>query len=167
MNSIIHKLSLSFGFTLWASSIVLCASVVRAQAQWPYAPPTTPMAQRNALNLVVNQVHWFENAIQTAPAYSGGGYGLLVRKFQTVRAQYRALKRSLTPQQLSSGANQLAELDSGLNIIQGAFTNYQLAVANGRSNADTLANTAQVLDEAMRVWVQQLKRVCEQLRVGW
>jgi len=60
----------------------------------------------------------------------------------------------------------LAFVDSAANIIQGA-SNYQIAVANGPSNAGALANTAQVLDEAMRLWVQKLKRVCGQIRVGW
>ena len=167
MISISHKLSLSFAFRLLATFIALCAGVVCAHAQWPFAPPTSPMAQRNALNLVVNQVRWFQNAVQTAPAYRGGGYGLLAQQFQAVRAQYGALKNSLTPRQLSSGANQLAQLDSGLNIIQGAFTNYQTAVANGRPSAAALAHTTRVLQKAMRVWVQKLKRVCGQLRVGW
>ena len=31
------------------------------------------MAQRNALNLLLNQVNWFQNATRTASAYSGGG----------------------------------------------------------------------------------------------
>ena len=62
------------------------------------------------------------------------GYGLLVQQFQAVRDQYAGFKSTLNPQQLSSGANQMAELDAGLDIIQEAFTDYQTAVANGQSD---------------------------------
>jgi hypothetical protein len=44
-------------------------------------------------------------------------------KFQAVRDQYNGFKSTLTPQQLASSTNQLAELDAGLDIIQKAFTN--------------------------------------------
>jgi hypothetical protein len=125
------------------------------------------MAQRNALNLVLNRVSWFQNATRTYSSNTGGGYGMLVRQFQAVRDQYNSLKSTLTPQQLASGANQLAELDAGLDIIQGAFTDYRTAVANGQSSATALANLCQVLNEAIGVWAQELKQVCRQLRVGW
>jgi hypothetical protein len=167
MNALSGKLALPLGLGLLASLTVLCVSVVYTQAQWPNAPATTPMAQRNALNLVVNQVNWFQNATRTASAYSGGGYGMLVQQFQAVPAQYSALKNTLSPQQLNSGANQLAELDSGLDIIQEAFTDYQTAVANGQSASSAFANMAKVLNEAMGVWVQELRQDCQQLRVGW
>ena len=68
---------------------------------------------------------------------------------------------------MNAGANQLAELDSGLDIIQEAFTDYQNAVANGQSQWSAFANMTRVLNEAMRVWVQELRRDCQQLRVGW
>ena len=126
------------------------------------------MAQRNAMNLVVNQVSWFQNATRTASSYAGGGgYGLLVQQFQAVRDQYAGFKSTLNPQQLNSGANQVAELDSGLDIIQEAFTDYQTAVANGQSGSSAFANMSQVLNEAMGVWVQEFKQDCRQLRVGW
>ena len=81
------------------------------------------MAQHNALNLLLNQVNWFQNAARSASAYPNGGYGLLVHQFQAVRDQYNGFKSTLTPQQLASSTNQLAELDAGLDIIQKAFTN--------------------------------------------
>jgi len=167
MKSISSKLALPVGLGLLASLAVLWASAVYTQAQWTPATATTPMAQRNALNLVVNQVSWFQNATRTASAYSGGGYGLLVQQFQVVRAQYSTLKSTLDPQQLSSGANQLAELDSGLDIIQEAFTDYQNAVANGQSSSSAFTNMARVLNEAMGIWGRELKQDCNQLRVGW
>jgi hypothetical protein len=166
MKFISSKLAQPLGLRLLVSFAVLWASVVYAQAQLPFAPPTNPMAQRNALNLVLNHVTWFQNATRTAPAASGG-YGIMVQQFQAVRDQYSGLKSTLTPQQLTSGANQLAELDAGLDIIQEAFADYQAAVANGQSSRTALANTCQVLNQAIRVWTQELKQNCRRLRVGW
>jgi hypothetical protein len=161
------ELALPAALGLSVSLALLAANMVSAQAPWPFAPPTTPMAQRNAMNLVINQVNWFQNATRTASSYTGGGYGLLVQQFQTVRDQYAGFKSTLNPQQLTSGANQIAELDSGLDIIQEAFTDYQTAVANGQSNSSAFSNMCQVLYEAMGVWLQEFKKDCRQLRVGW
>ena len=168
MKSFTKKLALPAVLGLVASFTALYANLVSAQAPWPYAAPTTPMAQRNAMNLVVNQVSWFQNATRTASSYTGGGgYGLLVQQFQAVRNQYAGFKSTLNPQQLSSGANQVAELDSGLEIIQEAFADYQAAVANGQSGYSAFANMRQVLNEAMGVWGREFKQDCRQLRVGW
>ena len=167
MKLISSKPARPLGSGLWVSLTVLWASVVYAPAQLPFAAPTNPMAQRSSLNLVLNQVNWFQNATRTASANNGGGYGMLVQQFQAVRDQYSGLKRTLSPQQLASGANQLAELDAGLDILQEAFTDYQTAVANGQSSSTALANMCQVLNEASRVWAQELKQDCRQLRVGW
>jgi hypothetical protein len=167
MKFISSKLALPLGLGLLVSLAVLWVSVNHAQAQWPFAAPTTPMAQRNAMNLVVNQVNWFQNATRTASSYADGGYGLLVQQFQAVRDQYGAFKSTLNPQQVNSGANQLAELDSGLDIIQEAFTDYQTAVGNGQSTYTAFANMCQVLSQAMGVWVQEFKQDCRKLHVGW
>ena len=167
MKFISSKLALPRGLGLLVSLAVLWASVVDTQAQLPFAPPTTPMAQRNAMNLVLNQVNWFQTATRTASSYTGGGYGLLVQQFQAVRTQYAGFKSTLTTQQLASRANQLAELDAGLDIIQEAFTDYQTAVDNGQSSNTASANLRQVLSKAIRTWTQELKQDCRQLRVGW
>jgi hypothetical protein len=168
MKSFTKKLAPPAVLGLLVGLTALYANLVSAQAPWPFAAPTTPMAQRNAMNLVVNQVSWFQNATRTASSYSGGGgYGLLVQQFQAVRGQYSGFKSTLNPQQLNSGANQVAELDSGLDIIQEAFTDYQNSVANGQSGSSAFANMSQVLNEAMGVWVQEFKQDCRQLRVGW
>jgi hypothetical protein len=92
---------------------------------------------------------------------------MLVQQFQAVCDQYAAFKTTLTPLQLNNGANQLAELDAGLNIIAEAFNDYQTALANGQSDITAYSNLRQVLNEAMGVWVQEFKRTCNQLRVGW
>lgn len=167
MKSLTKKLVLPAALGLLVSLALLWANLVYAQAPWPFAAPTTPMAQRNAMNLVVNQVSWFQNATRTASSYTGGGYGLLVQQFQAVRDQYAGFKSTLNPQQLNSGANQVAELDSGLDIIQEAFADYQAAVANGQSDSSAFANMSQVLNEGMGVWLQEFKQDCRQLRVGW
>jgi hypothetical protein len=167
MKSFTKHLALPAVLGLLVCLAALCANLVSAQAPWPFAAPTTPMAQRNAMNLVVNQVSWFQNATRTASSYAGGGYGLLVQQFQAVRDQYSGFKSTLNPQQLNSGANQVAELDSGLDIIQEAFADYQNAVANGQSDSSAFSNMSQVLNEAMGVWVQEFKQDCRQLRVGW
>jgi hypothetical protein len=167
MKFISSKLAPPLGLGLSVILAVLWASGLDAQAQLPFAAPTNPMAQRNSLNLVLNQVSLFQNATRTASAHAGGGYGMLVQQFQAVRNQYGALKNTLTPPQLAAGANQLAELDAGLDILQEAFTDYQAAVANGQSSSTALANMCQVLNEASRVWAQELKQDCRQLQVGW
>jgi hypothetical protein len=124
------------------------------------------MVQRNALNLLLNQVNWFQNAARSASSYPDGGYGLLVHQFQAVRDHYNRFKSTLTPQQLASSTNQLDELDAGLDIIQKAFTNYQTALANGQSSNTASANLRQVLNRAIQVWTHKLKQDRRQLRVG-
>ena len=166
MKCIPSKLTLPRGLGLLVSLAVLWASVVYTQAQLPFAPPTNPMAQRNALNLLLNQVNLFQNAVKSASSYPGGGYGLLVQQTQAVRNQYNGFKSTLTPQQLASSTNQLAELEAGLNTIQEAFTDYQTAVANGQSSNTASAHLRQVLKKAIRVWTQKLKQDRRQLRVG-
>ncbi len=167
MKSISRNRAPPLGLALLLSLAVSWASVVGAQAQW-LEPATTPMAQRNALSLVLNQVSWCQNSTRTTSSYVGGaGYGLLAQEFQAVRDQYTALKATLTAQQLVSGTNQLAELDAGLDIIQQAFTDYRTQVASGQSSDTALADMCQVTNEALGVWAQKLKQVCRQLRVGW
>jgi hypothetical protein len=137
-------------------------------AQWPFGSPTTPDAQRNALNAVRSQVNWLQNATRTAPSYYGPqGYGTVWQQFQTLRAAYNGLKQTLNPQQVSQGANDFAELDAGLDIIQEAFANYQEAVSAGQPVNSALRDMCQVLGQASRVWLQELNKRCSRLRVGW
>ena len=167
MRPITKKLALPAGLGLLVSLGALYANLVCAQAPWPFAPPTTPMAQRNGMNLVLNQINWFQNATRSASSQANSGYGLLTQQFQAVRDQYAGFKSTLNPQQLSYGANQLAELDAGLDIIQEAFADYQAGVANGQSAYTALANMCRVLNEAIGVWAQEFKQNCRQLKVGW
>jgi hypothetical protein len=167
MKLITKKLALPAGLGLLVGLAVLVVGRGDTQAQWPLVPQTNPTAQRNAMNLVLNQVKWLQNATRTAGSYAGGGYGMLMQQFQAVRNQYAGFTSTLTPGQSNVGANQLAELSAGLNIIQEAFTDYQTALANGQSEVTAFTNLRQVLNEAMGVWVQEFRRTCNQLRVGW
>jgi hypothetical protein len=167
VESISTKRAQPHGLALWLSLALSWASIVGAQAQWLEAR-TTPTAQRNALNLVLNQVNWFQNSTRTATSYAdGGGYGLLLQHFQAVRDQYTALKRTLTPQQLTSSGGQLAELDAGLDIIEQAFTGYQANVSSGQPSHAALASMCRGLNEALGMWARELKQDCRQSRVGW
>ena len=105
---------------------------------------------------------------RTASSYTGSGYGLLMQQFQAVRDQYAGFKSTLNPQQLNSGANQLAELDSGPGHHPGGF--HGLPDRGGQRPVQlytAFANMCQVLNEAMGVWAQEFKQDCRQLQVGW
>ncbi|SPE59962.1 exported hypothetical protein [Verrucomicrobia bacterium] len=149
------------------------ASALRAQLPVPFPPPplirppTTPTAQRNALSVLRSQVDWFRNATRTAPGYATGGYDEVRRQFDLLRAAYDQFKATLTPNQLASGANELAELEAGLDILQEAFDEYQQDVAAGRSQAAAFRSLCRVLDEAAGLWLQELNKVAEKLRVGF
>jgi hypothetical protein len=136
-------------------------------AQWQMLPPTTPDTQRNALNAVRSQVNWLQNATRTASSYGANGVGSVWQHFQALRGSYAAFKQTLNPNQLAAGANSLAELDAGLDIIQEAFANYQDDVAAGQLAGSALRNMCQVLREGSSLWLQELNKTCSRLRVGW
>jgi hypothetical protein len=167
MNSFARKRTLPVGLGLLLGFAACYAQ--RAHAQFVPLPSaqTTPMSQRNAMNLVLNQLRSFQNTSGSAGSYVGGGYGMLAQQFQAVRDQYNNFKTTLNPQQANVGANQIAELDSGLDIIAEAFSDYQAAVANGQNATSAYNNMRQVLNQALQVWMQEFKRTCNQLRVGW
>jgi hypothetical protein len=156
-----------------AGLAILSAGLLYAQVPWGYGPPpggptpNTPMAQQNAQRTVQSQVNWFQNRTQSASNYGGGGYGMVWQQFQTLQGAYNAFKATLSPQQLSSGANKLAELDAGLGILEEAFTNYTQDVADGQSSASAFNNMCQVLYRASGVWLQEFNSVCNRLQVGW
>ena len=136
-------------------------------AQWQFSAPATPDAQRNALNGVRSQVNWLQNATRTASNYGPQGYGNVLQQFEALRDAYNGLKQTLNPQQLAQGANDLAELDAGLDIIQEAFANYQEAVSAGQPVNSALRDMCQVLGQTSRIWLQELNKRCAGLRVGW
>jgi len=131
-------------------------------AQWPFGAPTTPQAQRNALGAVRSQVGWVQNATKVA-----SNDGNLWQTFQALRQSYYDLKNTMTPKQLAHGANELAELDAGLDIIQEAFAYYQDDLAAGRTAGPALRNLCRVLRESTALWLQELNKTCTRLQVGW
>lgn len=148
-------------------AVFLSLSTLTALAQWPYGSPTTPDAQRNALSVVRSQAGFLDNATRTAPNFGAQGADNVWQQFQAFRGAYAALKQTLTPQQAAQGANALAELDAGLDIIQEAFPNYQDAVASGQPANAALREMCQVLRQTCALWMQECNKCCSRLRVGW
>ena len=136
-----------------------------ATAQWSLAGPDT---QRNAINLVQTQVSWLQNGTMTASSYtySDQGYYKLERNFQGLRDAYSAFKQKLSQQQVAYGANGLAQLDAGLDIIQEAFGNYQEDLSAGRPPAMAMGNLCRVLNQGSAIWLQEFNTICRQLSVG-
>ena len=151
---------------LLAGAIPLSPSL--SFGQWPFGPgPVTPQAQRNALTALRSQIKFFQNTTRTAPNYGPVGYDNVLSQFEALRGSYHGLKQTLNPSQLQKGANALAELDAGLDIINEAFTNYQNDVAAGREGRTALRDMCEVLREAVQVWAQELEKTSSRLRVGF
>ncbi|PWU09303.1 MAG: hypothetical protein C5B50_27710 [Verrucomicrobia bacterium] len=136
-------------------------------AQAPWGNLSTPQAQRNVMRDVQGQVNLLRNATRTACNFASGGFESVYQQFETLRGLYSAFTQTLNSQQASRGANQIAELAGGLNILAEAFTNYQDDVANGRDLRAALSDMCHVLNEAAAVWLQEFNKDCLQLRVGW
>jgi len=151
--------------TLCLVTLFTAVSSIFVCAQTPFGPPTTPTAQRNALGAVRSQVSWLQNATRTASS-SSQGFANLWQQFQSVRGAYMGLTQTLNPRQLADGANDLAELDAGLGIIQEAFSNHQDAIAAGGSPASALRDLCEILREASKIWLDELNSTSSKLRVG-
>ena len=154
------------------SALCLAASLailspLMVPAQWPFALPQTPAAQRDARRAVKAQVGWLQNTTRTAGNFGANGYGNVLQQFNVLRGSYSTLKQTLTPGQLADGANSFAELDAGLDIIGEAFTNYQSDVAAGQPIQAALNNMCEVLSQAASVWLQELNKTCSRVRVGF
>src|SRR5438045_1906726 len=100
---------------LWACLALLWPQA-EAQMQWG-GPPITPDSQRAAMNAVHAQVNWLHNPTRTAPNNGQNGAAMLDQQFGGLRGAFEEFKRVLTPAQQSAGANDLAELSAGLDII--------------------------------------------------
>jgi len=131
------------------------------------AVPRTPDAQRNALNSVRSQVNLLQNTTRTAPNYTTGAVEMVWQQFQMLRGSYANFRMTLNLQQLDYGANELAELDAGLDILQEGFGYYQNDVAAGRPPRTAIRDLCQYLRQGSGTWLQQLNWLSNQLRVGW
>lgn len=142
----------------------LLVAMLPAVAQFA---PIAPQAQRSALSSVRSQVGWVQSATRTASNYGPQGYGSVRQAFDALWQAYGVLKSTLNPKQLTYGANELAELDAGLDIIQEAFTNYEQDVAAGQPYGPALRNLCRVVREGCGLWLQELNRTASRLQVGW
>ncbi len=148
-------------------TVLLGCAAVPALAQAPFVVPNAPTAQRNALNAVRAQINWLQNATRTASNYGQQGYGNVWGTFQGLRQAYQGFKSTLTPQQLAAGANALAELEAGLDILQEAFANCQEDVAAGHAMGAALNNMCRVLRQGTDLWWRELSKTSSRLRVGF
>jgi len=137
------------------------------RGQMPFGAPITPQAQRSALGAVRSQVAWVQSATRVASNVGPQGFGNVWQAFEGLRQAYGAFKGTLTPNQLAYGANELAELDAGLDIIQEAFANYQQDLAAGQAFGPTMHNLCRVVREGSALWLQELNKTGARLHVGW
>ena len=147
------------------SALALCLVLLPVAGQ--FVPvQTSAGAQRSAMGAVRAQASALKNATRTAPNIVSGGDGLLWQQFQSLRSTFSGLLQTLNARQASDGANEFAELNSGLDIIQEAFSNYQNDVDSGRSPNGALNDLCQILYQASGVWLQEFNKDCSRLRVG-
>jgi hypothetical protein len=166
MKALTRRYPLLTAILLLAVTSSLAPMWMSAQAPWPFTPARTPEAQRNTLREVQSRVNWLQNTTKTAPNYGAGGRELLWQQFQSVCGAYEVFKSTLNPQQLHYGANDLAELDAGLQIIQQAFVEYDQDLSTRRSPLQSLRGLCRVLSEASALWLRELNQDSARLRVG-
>ena len=149
-------------------AIVLALCFVLLPVSGQFIPmETSPGAQRTAMGAVRSQVDVLRNSTRTARHLVNGGYEMVWQQFQSLRNAFTGLTMSLNPRQAALGANDIAELNAGLDILQEAFTNYQNDVASGRSPDAALNDMCQVLYQASGVWLREFNQDCSRLGVGW
>ena len=162
MNTAIRKHS---NYTFLAV-LALCFVLLPVAGQ--FVPvQTSAGGQRSAMGAVRSQVGALQNATRTARNFVTGGYDVVWQQFDSLRNAFSDFLLSLSPRQTSDGANELAELNSGLHIIGEAFSNYQNDIESGRSPKAALDDLCQVLNQASRVWLQEFNKDCSRLHVGW
>jgi len=144
-----------------------CARLAAQPVFWPVVPQVTPDGQRNALKNVRAQANWLQNTTRTAPNFRTGAYDQVWQQFQMLREAFRVFTSTLSQRQLDAGANDLAELNAGLDILQEAFANYHQDVAAGQFSDRAFRNMCQVLGKASGVWIHEFNRATSRLRVGW
>ena|SRR5260221_10047800 len=108
----------------------------------------------------------FTTRLGPLPILALKAMGNIQLQFDGLRAAYGGLKNTLTPKQLAYGANDLAEMDAGLDILQDAFCNYEQDIADGRPLGPALNRMCQAVRQGSDLWLQELKRKAARLRIG-
>jgi hypothetical protein len=126
----------------------------------------SPHAQRNALGMLRTKINIFQNATRTAPNFGQNAEGNVMGQFQELRSAFEALKQTLDARQWGRGADSLAELDAGLDILSEAFNYYQNDLALGRPAGPAIRDMCQILREGVQIWSQQLNKTATALRIG-
>lgn len=152
---------------LLAFLVVALTNPTSLDAQFSAPQFSGPDAPMNALNALRNQINWFQNMTQTAPNLPTSGFSELWQQFQLLQSAFATFQSSLTPTQLQTSANDMAELGSGLQIITEAFTDYQNEANSGSSSSYSFRNLCQVLNRAVAYWTQQLQRDCSKMGIAW
>ena len=141
-------------------------NLATAQVGDPLAAPTTLDAQRNALNNVRTQVKFFAKSTRTAQNLATGANEMVWEKLQAVRGAFTSFRATLNPQELVAGANELAELDDGLGVMQAALSNNPEIMNAGTSSPMALRNTWRALDRSAKAWLLQFNKDSARIRSG-
>ena len=112
------------------------------------------------------QADWLRSATRTTTSLATGADSVMWRQLQSLRRTYAAFKASLTPGQLQTGANELAELDAGLDILEQPFQEYHLDLAAGRRQSEAFNDLRRVLDAGTALWLQEFDQMASHVRAG-
>jgi len=137
----------------------------RAPAASP-ASGSLSATQRQAQAAVYNQLRELYRATQNARNYGDEGVQLVSQQFQLLRKSYQDFTATLTADQSAARANEWAELDAGLEILQQAFDNYRQDINAGRTTATALSDLVLVLEQGGRVWLQNFNAAVQSLAQG-
>lgn len=125
-----------------------------------------PVNQRQLFNQLQRQLEMFADLTRNAVKVNQPPDVILWHEFERICMSFERLESSLAPIQLDRGANDLADLNAGLDIIAEAFPNFQKDLDRGRPVPEAVRTLCQVLRDAMKLWGQQLSRVAHRLQIG-
>jgi hypothetical protein len=126
---------------------------------------TVSLSPEEALRGVRSEVGWLRSATRTAPNYVRDGYSNLWDRFQSLRSAFDRFKATLSPDQQARAANELAELSSGLDIIQEAFGDSSRGAAESQANPTAFRRMCGVLDRGVVFWSNEFERVNRLLNI--
>jgi hypothetical protein len=144
-----------------ALMIILIMANLPLQLAGQLVTPTATGAsdtQRNALQSVLAAGDLLCGAAVSIPKMPNATMDMLQQKFDTLRVRYTDFKNSLDPQQLKTGADQLADLDEGLAIIGRLFVIDHDQTPISQINRTQALKTAGALKQTARRWCKKLQR---------